>query len=311
MQVLSGDLATAAITVHEIRRLRSRIPVLADIAAALARHGEQDSASGMLAEATLAAEHPGPGPGPARYPVEESVWALAAIAKAQMAIGLPEAARRSLTRAHDLVPKISGPADQARELSQIAQAQSALGDTEGALRTAHEIQHPWYSGEALLHVAVHAAETDRSLTAAMTVIGMIEDPWWRAAGLVAVAAPAHARADDKGATYFAEAQKLINQIAEGEHRTRLREAIAEIFISSGCYGEAIDTVRVMSTDVSSHLVQLADTLLAKGALEAVKNLLPDCAPYLDAAYMVCRTLARAYPDHADAVAKEVQRSSTR
>ena len=311
VQTLAGDFAAATSTVRQIRQIRSRIPAVAFLAGALASSGRQGSASDMLAEAALEAEHSEQDPGRARYPVEESVWALVSIAKGQVATGLAEAGRHSLARAHELAAKIAEPAGQAQALSQIAQAQSALGDTGSALQTAHEIRHPWYSGEALFHVAAHAAGQDHSLTASMKVIDAIEDPWWHAVGLIAVAAPAHARGDEKAAKYFAEAQKLINQIAEGEHRTQLRKAIAEIFISSGCYTEAIETVRAMPTDVSSHLIQLADTLLTKNALEAVKSLLLDCAHYLDAAYMACRAIARAYPEHAAAVAHEIKYSSAR
>ncbi len=64
----------------------------------------------------------------------------------------------------------------------------------------------------------------------------------------------------------------------------------------------------MITDRNARLSKLVGHLGADGNVNAVKHLLRDCAQYVDAAYLACRSLAQAQPAYAQMIANEITAS---
>lgn len=301
VQARSGDTDSALQTARNIRRSRWQGEALRTIGMELAVQGDDSTAKEVFAEAAHVAKLDDPG--------RICVAALIEISKAQSRIDVA-AAHLTLTEAREIAQRIQRSEDEAQALSAITQTQAALGDIDGALETAEAIDHPWFSGESLCHAAVYAGAQSREPHVAATIVNRIENPWWRSAGLAVVAAGMDMRGDPDAWSYWSEADKLMSLIPEGEARSRLREVAFLVFLESGNYDAAVRVARKISADANRRLPQVANLLIARGAVTAFKNLLPDCARFVDAAFLVCGALAHVYPDQCAAIAAEILNASS-
>jgi len=204
----------------------------------------------------------------------------------------------TLTLAHAAAADVDRADDKDQALNQVAQAWARHGDLERALEVAADIGNEDRAGEAMFAAAL--ALTGRGWPAALTVINAVTSPIWRAAGL-AVAGAAKADAEE----YFAEVNRLLSQVPEGEPRTRAQRGIIEIALESGDHDIALRVARVVTVRRAELVAGLAHDLAARGAADAVTSLLPDCAQQEDSAYAACIALASAFPDHAPEIASAV------
>jgi hypothetical protein len=207
----------------------------------------------------------------------------------------------TLTLARAAAARVARDSDRDQALNQSAQAWARHGDPPRALETAAEIGGADQAGEAMLAAALAIVRGDAAgWPAALTIINAMTSPIWRAAGLaVAGAAKADAR------EYFAEVDRLLGQVPEGDPRSRAQRGIIEIALESGDYDVALRAARAVTVRRAEVVGMLAHDLAARGAVDAMKSLLQDCARQEDSAHAACIALAHAIPAQAAAIAAAV------
>jgi hypothetical protein len=243
-------------------------------------------------------------------PAVAAVPALLEIGKAYADVGQRDAVAKILDAARGCVADMSRPDDRDEMLSQIAQNWATHGDVGRALTIARQIGNPGRAAEALFTAALAAGARDHDCwEKAESIIDTIDSPWWRAAGLTVLAAVRTARRCTHSRPYFSEAQTFLNQIPQGEFRAHLQGAIIELMLESGNYDVALLVARSVAVNPDQVLAQLITDLADRGAAGAVKQLLPDCARHVHAAFSGCLALARVVPAQADAIVAEIGDSS--
>lgn len=298
----SGQDDAAMEVAHAIDGPMARARAFGAVAAGLAVHGDPHRSSVRFEQAVDAAR---------QLPPDEAVRTLIEIANAQAKADHIDACRHTLTAARTAAEAVASPNTRDQCLVPIARAQARAGDTAEARYTADRITNPWFSGEALVWVAVASAGQEAGLDGATDIAKTIESPWWRAVWLALVAATKRARGDQDWESHYTKTQLLINKIPEGESRGRLREAIIEVAVAAGDYQLAVTTVEAIKTDRADRALMLAEMLAAKTTLDADKasdaiwSLLPICAMHVTSAYLACRALASVHPDQAAAIVAEI------
>jgi hypothetical protein len=301
-QADDDDIPGALATARQIRDPRIQAQALRAVGQAMARKGEPEQARAMLADAADRIR--------TAAPAVAAVPALLEIGKAYADTGYRDAIATALAAARDCLAGISRQDDRDEMLSQIAQNWAVHGDIGHALEIAQEIGNPGRTGEALFTAAVAAgARDDDCWGRATAIIDTIESPWWRAAGLAAVAGVKTGRHCAHSRPYFSEAQTFLNQIPQGEFRARLEGAIIELMLECGNYDIALRIARNVTVDRDQALTALVTDLADRGAANAVKQLLPDCARYAHTAFGACLALARVVLAQADVIATEIGASS--
>jgi hypothetical protein len=159
----------------------------------------------------------------------------------------------------------------------IAQSQVRAGDAQAALATAQSISHEGARLRALLEIAESQAKAGDAQAARR---------------FFAVALAAATSISDEGASAGAFG------------------AIAESQAKAGAFSDIGDTVAFIRIDRNQHLPQIAAVLIYPAvtdpaARERFLLLLPECAPYLDAALSMCGHLATLFPASAAAIANVV------
>jgi hypothetical protein len=180
---------------------------------------------------------------------------------------------------------------------------------ERAVDVARDIGNEDRAGEALVTAALAIVARDRGgWPAATAIIDGVTSPGWQATGLAVVAAAKVKGQHTDAREYFAKVDELISKVPEGEPRARTQRAIIEVAVASGDYEVAVRLARGVTSGRSHVLSELTSNLAARGAAEAVKSLLKDCAQEAESAYAACLALAHAVPGQADAIATEVAAS---
>ena len=293
----AGDIDGAVAAARAIQDPRTCARALGCVARTLA--DRESPAERALARALLAGAA---GQFAALPPAGQAVPALIEIGNVQTGIEYAEDVSQTLTAALVAASGIGRPADKDRALSQIAQSWMVHGDQAHALDIAGQIGIPGIAGEALLTVAL-ARISDHDWASAVTLIEGMPDPDWQAIGLAVIAM---ARPDGPdGQPDLARVEALLNHAPEGEPRTRMRQYLIEIAVRSGNYAVAGRLAGAVTTGKSQVLSELAVDLADRGATDALKNLLADCAVDVMPAYAACLALARALPGQADAIVTEV------
>jgi hypothetical protein len=201
-----------------------------------------------------------------------AVPALIEIATAQADAGCPADVAATLTMARAVASGLDRADDRDQALSQIAQSWAVHGNPERAVDVARDIGNEDRAGEALV-------------TAALAIVARDRGGWPAATAIIdGVTSP------------------------EGEPRARTQRAIIEVAVASGDYEVAVRVARGVTSGRSHVLSELTSNLAARGAAEAVKSLLKDCAQEAESAYAACLALAHAVPGQADAIATEVAAS---
>ena len=299
-QAGGGDIDAALGTARHIRLPETRAAALSGIASALAARGDHAAAREVFAKAVAQAHR--------SNPPQMIVRTLIQIAAAQAEARDGDGARATFRKAHEAVTSIAGQDSREQALSQIAQGWARHGDSDRAGQIAREIRTPYLAGEALLAAALASGRLSRDWDHVAALVNSIENPGWRAVGLAVVAAAETVGSRAETSPHFAEAGRLINQIPEGHDRARLQDMIIEAMLECGNYEVALHIAKGMITDRNARLSRLVGRLGADGNVNAVKRLLRDCAHYVDAAYLACRSLAQAEPAYAQIIANEVTAS---
>jgi hypothetical protein len=298
---LDGALAAAGLIQHPRPRAQASVAV----AEVLTSRGEHTTARTLLADAA--------GQLRAAQPVNLAVPALVEIAAAQADAGFPGDVADTLALAHLAAQDLASADDKDHALSQIAQGWARLGDPERAWELASGIGNDDRGGEALVAAALAMVARDRDdWPAATAIIGRVASPGWRAVGLAVKAAAEARRRDPDARQYlnFAGVDELVSQVPEGEPRARAQRDIIDVTLASGHYEAALEAARGVTAGRSQVLAQLVGELASRGAADAVKSLLPDCARQLESAYAACLALTRVMPGQANAIVTEVAASTS-
>lgn len=295
--VLDGALTAAGL----IGDPRVQARAFRAIATALAGRGGRAAARTVLTDAASQLR--------AAADVTLAVPALTEIATAQADMGCADDMAATLALARLAALGLGRAHDRDNALSQVAQSWAAHGDPDRALELAGDIGHDDWIGEAQVTAALAMVARDRTAwPAATAIIDGVASPGWQAIGL-AVAGAAKATGDGTDApAYFADIAPLLSKVPEGEPRARAQRAIIEVAMAAGDYQVAVQVARTVTAGRAQALSELASDLAARGAADAVKALLPDCAQQAESAYAACVALARAAPSQADAIASEVAAS---
>ena len=301
-QADGSDIDAALETARQVRRPEIKAAALSGIASILAAHGNHAAAREVFAKAVAQAHR--------SDPPQMIVRTLIQIAAAQAEAQDEDDARATLRKAHEAVTSIAGQDNREQALSQIAQSWARHGDTDRAGEIARQIRAPYLAGEALLATALASGRLSRDWDHVAALLGSIDNPGWQAIGLAVVAAAETRGGRADTSPHFAKADRLINQIPEGHDRARLQDMIIEAMLESGNYEVALRIANrnSMITDRNARLSRFVGRLGADGSVNAVKHLLLDCAQYVDAAYLACRSLAQAEPAYAQIIANEVWQS---
>jgi hypothetical protein len=272
------------------------------MAKALTSRGEHAAARTLLAGAAVQLR--------VAQPRILAIPALAEIAAAQAGAQCPEDIAATLALARLAASDLDRPDDRDQALNQIAQSWARHGHPERAAELAADIGNEERASETLVTAALAVVARDRAgWQAAIAIIDGVTHPGWRALGL-AVAGMAKADAHGTGPRrFFAEVEELVGQIPEGHPRARAQRGIIEVALASGNHEIALRAARAVTAGRSHVLSELAGELAARGAADAVKSLLPDCAQQMESAYAACAALARVVPGQAGAIRGEVAAAS--
>jgi len=296
-----GDLAGALAAAGLIGDPRVRARAFCAIAAALVSQGERTAARTVLTDAARQLR--------ATADVMLAMPALTEIAAAQADAGCADDMAATLALARLAALDLDRADHRDHALSQVAQSWTLHGDPGRALELAADIGHDDWIGEAQVTAALAMVARDRSAwPAATAIIDGVTSPGWRAIGLaVAGAAKATGSSADTPA-YFADIAPLLSEVPEGEPRARAKRAIIEVALAADDYQVALQLARTLTAGRAEALSELASDLAGRGAADAVKALLPDCAQQSESAYAACLALARAAPSQTDAIASEIAAS---
>jgi len=296
-----GDLRGALATAEKIGDPRVRAQAFCHITSALTSRGERTAARAVLASAA----------GQLRAAADAllAVPALIEIAAAQAEAGYREDIPDTLELARLAAIGSDRADDRDYTLGQVAKSWAVHGEPDRALELVKGIGRQDRAGEALVIAALGMVARDRAAwPAATALIGDVASPGWQAVGR-AVAGAARTRGEDEDAgEYFGDVAPLLSRITEGEPRASAQRLIIEVAMAAGDYTAAIHVARTVTAGRAQVLSELASDLAARGAADAVKHLLPDCARQAESAYAVCVALARAVPGQADAIISEVAAS---
>ncbi|MGY1631886.1 hypothetical protein ACI784_09305 [Geodermatophilus sp. SYSU D01186] len=294
--VQRGDADAARELVEDIWSPRWKAKAYCAIASARLSRGDLEGSDAAFAGAVAAAEE---------EEEEIRVRVLLEVAHAQDESRQSAGLETTLAGALAAADAIEYPDGRDQALSAVVQAQAAFGDVDGALRTVSNIRNLWFVGEAQCMAALAAGTRSRDPSAAAAIAEQIESPWWRAVGQAAVFAVKEKRNDPDAWEYWTKAQQAMNEVPEGNARSRLQEAVVGITLETGNMALALRLARDYTTDRELRLTRLVRELGQRGAVESVRNLLPECAKYPAAAYAACQALAEVVPAHADAIAEEM------
>ncbi|MGH3228129.1 MAG: hypothetical protein ACRDOA_06045 [Streptosporangiaceae bacterium] len=296
-----GDLYGALATAELIGDPRVRARAFCDITSTLTSRAERTAARTVLADAAARLR--------AAADAVFVVPALIEIAAAQSEAGYREDTTTTLELARLAALESIRVDERDFALTQIAQSWAVHGEPSRAVELAKVIGNEDRAGEALVTAALGLVARDRAAwPAATALIGDVGSPGWQAVGL-AVAGAAQTRGDDEDAReYFGDVAPLLSRIPEGEPRARAQRLIIEVAVAAGDYTAAIRVARTVTTGRAQVFSELASDLASRGAADAVKLLLPDCAQQAESAYAACLALARAVPGQADAIITEVAAS---
>jgi hypothetical protein len=293
-----GDLGGALATAQMIEDPRVQARAFRAIATALTSRGERTAARTVL---TDGAAHLRAAP-----EVMLAAPALTEIAAAQADAGCADDLAATLELAVRAALDLDRADDKDYALSQIAQSWAVHGAPDRAMELAADIGNDDRAGEALITAALAMVARDRTAwPAAIAIIDGVTSPGWQAVGL-AVAGAAAATGDGADTwTYFADVAPLLSRVPEGEPRARAQRAIIDVAMAAGHHQVALQVARAVTAGRVQILSELASDLAARGAADAVKSLLPDCAQQAESAYAACLALTRAVPGQADAIVTEV------
>jgi hypothetical protein len=290
-----GKFEAAEKTATEIAYARWQVEARCAVATEMSAQGNRDAAAQLLWQARAEI----------RASAENMAPLLVKVAETQAALDQLSAARETLMAARAVATDIDTTWTRATIECRIAQTQAKIGDFDNARLTAESIEEPHSAGEAMLWAAVYqvgAASGDAALRVASEGVQRIASPFWRAVGLVLLAAVKQKRGDADAPSIHAQAYGLIATVPVGEAHAKLREVLAEAALAVNDWALATRWVRQVTVDRPQRLLELANALAEHGATEAVTHLVPDCAHQLDSAYMVLPTLSRVFPEHALAIA---------
>ena len=174
---------------------------------------------------------------------------------------------------------------------------------EAALDTAKEMTSKYTWSDAMCQVAVSRAQA-REFDAALDTVQKIYRENQQAAVLGYIAAEQAKAGDLKAAqSTFNDAFGKARQVGQELERATALEAIAEAQVAAGFGFQAMKTAETILINRSEHVPAIAHAFVETGEQENFKKLLIPCAYYLNAAYQMCRYLARLYPEKAEEIAK--------
>jgi len=299
-QAEASDLSAALATAGQISGLRDRQRAWREIALTLAEQGHRDRAAAILVDgATQLSAGEGN---------DMVVLALIEIATAQASIGAEQSWPATLAQAHDLALSLDAQGQHDFLLSQIGVCSAELGDIRRACQVADDVALSAYrAGQVKFAAAKSAAALTEAddRAAAERIVDSIAHVWWRAAGLALLATTPAEDRRTRTREYLTEAYALVSQIPQGHERARLQAVIIEMMVGNGNYQDAIQMARSVVVEQNELIAQLADTLASKGAVDALKQLLPDSARFADAAYQACLALVWAEPAQAKRIVAEI------
>lgn len=296
-----GDLGGALAAAWPIGDPRVQARAFRAIATALADRGERTAARTVLTDAARQLR--------TAADATLAVPALTEIAAAQADAGCADDMADTLALARLAALDLDRADHRDHALSQVAQSWAVHGDPDRALELAGDIGHDDWIGEAQVTAALAMVARDRTAwPAATAIIDGVASPGWQAIGLAVAGAAKVTGGGTDAPAYFADIAPLLSKVPEGEPRARAQRAIIEVAMAAGDYKIALQVARTVTAGRARALSELASDLAARGAADAVKALLPDCAQQAESAYAACLALARATPSQADAIASEVAAS---
>ncbi len=196
--------------------------------------------------------------------------------------------------------------EQARALREIDEVLAKGKEFGQALQMAKEITDPMEQAEANRKIAEALAEIGE-FEQATQVAGEISDVRERAMALRETALMlAKATKSEEAKEVFDQALKVADGIKDGDERAWALRAIAEALAKAGQGERAVEVAERIQIERNKHLPAIAAALVEAGDKENFKRLLLPCAYHLDAAYEMCRLLARVYPQQAMAIAEVVR-----
>lgn len=175
---------------------------------------------------------------------------------------------------------------------------------DAALDTANEMinEFTWRWSKAMSQIAVSRAQA-KEFDAALKTVLAIKDISQQATVLGYIAAEQAKAGDIKAAqSTFNEALGKARQVGQEVERAATLEAIAEAQVVARFALHAVKTAETILTNRSKHVSNIAQAFVETGDQENFKKLLIPCAYYLNAAYQMCRHLARLYPEKAEDLA---------
>lgn len=319
-----GKFKEARKQVYKIENKAQKVLTMTLIANLQVQTGQRDAALATLTNALEIAR--------AMKDKEPIVWALKLVAVAFTK-------SEEIKAAIEITKEIFDKTTQAEALKSIAIIQVQAGDFDKALETLDKIDRERTTGEAFLlakttvmarakkfdaaldtakemtnkstwsdamcQIAVSRAEA-KEFDAALETVQKINKENQQAIVLGYIAAEQAKAGDIKAAqSTFDKAFGKARQVGQELERAIALEAIAEAQVAAGFALHAVKTADTILINRSEHLPAIAHAFVETGEQENFKKLLIPCAYYLNAAYQMCRHLARLYPEKAEEIAKVV------
>ncbi len=233
---------------------------------------------------------------------------LAVIAKAQAEAEPGEEFQTTLTAAIEFAQGIPLEGEGIEVLIAIAEAQSVRDNEMGLSTLTNLLEVARASRERAKHLSKIAAAQAKlgEITTALTTADEIEDKLElvKALSWIALAQFKKGKKQELSTTLTAALQTK-DKIKDKQKLMRALKTIAGIQAMAGEGEEAVRTAETILTERNLYLPGIASWLVETGDQENFKKLLIPCAYYLDAAYQMCRLLARLYPEKAEEIAKVV------
>ena len=225
------------------------------------------------------------------------------IAAAQCATAFDEAAFDSLATACRLLGDRQPSEHAAKALTKVGELYAILGDRQTALAVTNGIDHPWLKGRAHFLVLTHWGARHADQDALGAIANMIENPWWRVAGLAAWAIAG--RSAYPNSTPWSEVNAIIATIPRGDSRTRLLELLVKAALASGEVDLASSYAKRIPRALDLQLLSVGRILATEVSSPDLMKLLQLYTNTAASSLFACSLLARSFPQQAHIVASEV------
>jgi hypothetical protein len=180
-----------------------------------------------------------------------------------------------------------------------------LGRAADAVDLAAGIDHPWFGGWAGFATAMQCGDLGDT-DAARRVVEQLTKPWWRAAGLAALALNAAQTGGIAAAqAQWDEAQRLLRTVPPGDSRSRLLDLMCCAAIAAEQFPTARECLTQMTGDLEFRLLRLGAMLTSCTDRAGALGLVEHFGTSASTALFLCTVLAELFPDSSAAIEQAI------